>query len=266
MTDLPLLRFPGLARFPGLEHAVSTRLGGVSVGPFASLNLSTSVGDDRANVEVNTQRLAAALGVPREHFTTTWLVHSNRVVRADASHRGQMVAQADGVITDVPGLPLIQRYGDCAPILVYDPRRHAVGLAHAGWRGTVVGMATALVEAMAAAFGSDPADMAALVGPAIGPCCYEVGPEVAEAVRRAMPDAPHVLIQPAQVARGAAASNGHRPHLDLWEANRWQLAQAGVGQVEVAGLCTCCRRDLFFSHRGDGGRTGRFGAIAMLRR
>lgn len=266
VTTVPLLRFPSLARFAGLEHAVSTRHGGVSVGPFASLNLSTSVGDDRANVEVNTQRLAAALGVPRGHFTTTWLVHGNRVVRADASHRGQLIAQADGIITDVPGLPLIQRFGDCVPLLVYDPRRHAVGLAHAGWRGTAIGMATALVEAMATAFGSDPADMVAVVGPAIGPCCYEVGPEVVEAVRRAMPEAPHVLIWPAVGAGSPAAfSNGRRPHLDLWEANRWQLAQAGVGQVEVAGVCTRCRRDLFFSHRGDGGRTGRFGAVLMLR-
>ena len=174
-------------------------------------------------------------------------------------------------------MPLTQRYGDCTPILVYDPVRHAVGLAHAGWRGTVAGMASALVQAMVESYASDPATLVAVVGPAIGPCCYEVGPEVVDAVRLAFPEAALVLATPpsrddavvfaAQVSKGQPKSNGaaSRPHFDLWEANRLQLAQAGVKQIEVAGVCTSCRRDLYFSHRGDHGRTGRFGAVVMLR-
>ena len=232
----------------------------MSSGPYASLNLSTSTGDSRENVDANHRRLAAALGVPRERMTTTWQVHSTRVVRATAETVGGMLDKADGIISDTPDLPLTQRYADCTPLLLYDPQRHAIGLAHAGWRGTVAGMATALVQAMTAAFGSDPANLLAVVGPAIGPCCYEVGPEVVEAVRTAFPAADALLARP---ANGASASAN--PHFDLWAANRWQLEQAGVGQVEVAGVCTRCQRATFFSHRGDGAQTGRFGAVVMLR-
>lgn len=139
-------------------------------------------------------------------------------------------------------------------------------------------MAGSLVQAMVAHYGSDPAELAAVVGPAIGPCCYEVGDEVVDAVRHAFPDIAPVLRAASgssfedhsdvEVGEHNPGSNGHasRLHFDLWEANRWQLAQAGVRQIEVAGVCTSCRRDLFFSHRGDHGRTGRFGAVVMLKR
>jgi YfiH family protein len=253
-----LLHFASLAGFPGLIHAVSTRHGGVSRGPYASLNLSTSTGDDRANVNANYQRLAQALGVPRERFTTTWQIHSSRVVRATRETMGEMIDKADGIICDVPGLPLTLRFADCTPLIVYDSRRHAVGLGHAGWRGTLANMATALVEAMTAAYGSDPSDLTAVIGPAIGPCCYEVGDEVVQAVR-VLPVADKLLSSPGNGSGGPA-----REHFDLWAANRWQLEQAGVGAVEAAGVCTRCRRDTFFSHRGDGGQTGRFAAVVML--
>lgn len=278
INEVPLVRFDSLAAFDGLVHAVSTRHGGVSSGYLASLNLGKTVGDDPQNVEINHLRLAQALDVRRDHFTTTWQVHSRHVLRATKEHRGTLIGQADGIITDQPEVPLTQRYGDCTPILVYDPARHAVGLAHAGWRGTVAGMASSLVRAMVAHFGSDPEKLAAVVGPAIGPCCYEVGDEVLDAVRQAFPDAASVLRTPGESDLDDQSSlNGskqHKPgsngrasrrHFDLWEANRWQLAQAGVRQIEVVGVCTSCRRDLFFSHRGDHGRTGRFGAVVMLR-
>lgn len=253
---LPLLHFASLTAFPGLVHAVSTRHGGVSTGSYASLNLSTSTGDSRENVEANYRRLAAALDMPRDRFTTTWQVHGVHVARATAENAGGMIDKADAIITDRPDLPLTQRYADCTPLIVYDPRRHAAGLAHAGWRGAVAGMATTLVQAMTAAYGSDPADLVGVIGPAIGPCCYEVGPEVIEKVEQAFPASAALLRPPA---------NGGSPHLDLWAANRWQLEQAGVGQIETAGICTRCQRTTFFSHRGDGPQTGRFGAVIMLR-
>ncbi len=278
MNDVPLVRFDSLSAFDGLIHAVSTRHGGVSSGYLSSLNLGKTVGDDPENVEINHRRLAEALGVRRDHFTTTWQVHSHRVLEATKEHRGTLIDQADGIITNQVDLPLTQRFGDCTPILVYDPSHHAVGLAHAGWRGTVAGMAGSLVQAMVAHYGSDPAELAAVVGPAIGPCCYEVGDEVVDAVRHAFPDIAPVLRAASgssfedhsdvEVGEYNPGSNGYasRLHFDLWEANRWQLAQAGVRQIEVAGVCTSCRRDLFFSHRGDHGRTGRFGAVVMLKR
>ena len=163
-STIPLAHFDNLRQHVGLIHAVSTRHGGVSQGAFASLNLGRVVGDDAESVETNYQRLADAVGVPRAVMTTTWQVHSDRIVRATRANAGGMIDKADGVVTDVPGLPITQRYADCTPVLVYDPRRHAVGVAHAGWRGTVAGVTPALVQAMASHFGSDPADLVAAAG------------------------------------------------------------------------------------------------------
>ena len=178
-----------------------------AAGTWSSLNLGKTVGDDPENVEINHRRLAEALGVRRDDFTTTWQVHSHRVLEAAKEHRGTLIGQADGIVTNQVDLPLTQRFGDCTPILVYDPSHHAVGLAHAGWRGTVAGMASSLVQAMVAHYGSDPAELAAVVGPAIGPCCYEVGDEVVDAVRHAFPDIAPVLERlAAQVLKVTRAS------------------------------------------------------------
>lgn len=261
-SSLPLARFDILRQHDGLVHAVSTRHGGVSQGAFASLNLGRVVGDDPQSVETNYQRLAEAAGVPRVKLTTTWQVHSNRILRATSENVGGMIDKADGLVTDLPGLPITQRYADCTPVLIYDPRRHAAGVAHAGWRGAVAGVSAALVQAMVEQFNSDPADLVAAVGPAIGPCCYEVGPEVVAAAGAVFaPIRSQVLLDQARPANGAAPA----VHFDLWRANQWQLQQAGVQCVEVAGICTRCQRDTFFSHRGDHGKTGRFGAVMMLR-
>lgn len=255
---ISLLHFPSLAAHVGLVHAVTTRHGGVSPAPYASLNLSTSTGDSLANVNANYDRLAAALHTTRARFATTWQVHGTRVLRATEETAGRIDDKADGIITDLPDLPLTQRYADCTPLLVYDPRQHVIGMGHAGWRGTVDGMAAALVQALHDTFGSRPADLVAVVGPAIGPCCYEVGDEVTAAVRHTFPAAASLLTVPEASVTG-------KPHFDLWAANAWQLHRAGVEQVEVAGICTRCQHETFFSHRGDGPLTGRFGAVMMLK-
>ena len=253
---LPHYTFETLDTFPELFHAVFTRRGGVSPKPWHTLNLGWMVGDDPRRVEMNYRRVASVVGMPREALTTTWQVHGNTILVADADHRGKSLGKADGLITQTPGIPLLQRYADCTPILLYDPEHRAAGIAHAGWQGVVARTAEAAVRAMTAAFGSDPSRMVAAVGPAIGPCCYEVGPEVVAAIRDTQRD-PDDLLRPSDRA-------GHA-YLDLWEANARQLRDAGVGTVEVAGLCTACHTDIFFSHRGEQGRTGRFGAVIMLR-
>lgn len=253
-TPVPYYSFPAFDRFPGLRHAVLTRHGGVSPAPWQSLNLGWTVGDDPGRVEENYQRWAAALGLQREALTTTWQVHGRRILVADPGHQGGSLGKADGLITRTPGIPLVQRYADCTPILAYDPVQHACGIAHAGWQGTVARTATSLIQAMQRHFGSDPARMVAAVGPAIGPCCYEVGPEVIAAIHDSQQD-PGALLHPTRP--------GHA-RLDLWQANARQLHEAGVGEVVVAGLCTACHNDTFFSHRGDKGRSGRFAAFVML--
>jgi YfiH family protein len=168
-----------------------------------------------------------------------------------------VVQATDALITDVPGVPLMLRFADCVPIWFYDPVRRAIGLAHAGWRGTVAGVGRATVAEMGKAFGSRPEDVIACIGPSVGPCCYEVGKDVAYAVGEAFPGVEGQLLSP--------RANGSW-HLDLWAANRHQLAACGVVYIEVAGICTACHTDEWFSHRAEQGRTGRIGALIGLRK
>jgi len=251
---VPYYTFAAFDAFPGLMHAVLTRDGGVSPAPWHSLNLGWTVGDPHPNVEANYRRWASAFGLEREALTTTWQVHSADILLADPDQRGGSLGQADGLITRTPGIPLVQRFADCTPILAYDPVQHACGIAHAGWLGTVRRCAANLIQAMHAQFGSDPAQIIAAVGPAIGPCCYEVGPEVIAAVHDSQSN-PATLLTPTRP--------GHA-RLDLWQANARQLAESGVAQIELAELCTACHRHIFFSHRGDNGQSGRFAAFMML--
>ncbi len=253
--SVPYYTFPAFDAFPGLMHAVLTRQGGVSPAPWDSLNLGWTVGDTEARVEANYQRWAAAFGLERADLTTTWQVHSAAILVADADHRRGSLGQADGLITRTPGIPLVQRYADCTPILAYDPAQRACGIAHAGWLGTARRCAEALIQAMQNTFGSDPADIVAAIGPAIGPCCYEVGPDVIAAVHDSQTDPTSLLIP---------TRPGHA-RLDLWQANARQLAESGVKRIELAGICTACQRHTFFSHRGDKGQSGRFSAFIMIR-
>jgi YfiH family protein len=166
---------------------------------------------------------------------------------------GKALRGTDGLVTDAPGVALLLRFADCQPILLYDPENHALGLIHAGWRGVAQAIARRAVEAMQAAFGSRPEALVAGLGPAIGPCCYTVGHNVASAMGYALPDWHQAMSQ-----------QEDSWHLDLSVANAQQLEAAGVQHVELAQLCTACHSDLFFSHRAGNGRTGRFAVVAYL--
>lgn len=251
-----IFRFALLDDVPELVHGIFGRQGGVSPAPYDTLNVGADVADDPANVRQNVEIACAALGTAPAELVTVRQVHSNRVMRVGKAQRGQKVGELDGLITDEPGVPLILRFADCVPILAYDPRRGVLGAAHAGWRGTVAGMARALVLAMMREFGSRPEDIRAGIGPSIGPCCYEVGEDVMRAAYQAWG-----AVEAEPLFRPV---NG-RLHFDLWQANYRQLAELGVGQIEVAGICTACHSYRFFSHRASGGLTGRFPMIAMLK-
>jgi len=239
----------------GLKHAIFTRLGGVSQGPFATLNVGRSVGDDPAAVAENLARILAHLGLDAGQVATAYQVHGNRVAVVTAADAGRIFPNTDGLVTDVPGLALLLRFADCQPILLYDPAHHALGLIHAGWRGAAQGIARRAVEAMQAAFDTRPQDLLVGLGPAIGPCCYTVGQEVASAMSYALPDWSRVM-----------HPDGEQWRLDLPAANAQQLIAAGVRrrQIEQARLCTSCHSDEFFSHRGDNGQTGRFAVVTCL--
>ena len=244
--NLDVFTFWNLSQVPGIRHAVSTRSGGVSEGRCESLNVSYSVGDASDKVDENLRRVASAVGAQREDLFAAYQVHGRAVTVVDAQTAPR--PRCDVLITASPARTLMLRYADCTPVLLVDPVRRCVAAVHAGWRGSAVRAAGAAVEALSNAFGSVPGDLLAGIGPAIGPCCYEVGQDVVEAFA----DRPELF------------SGGK---LDLWESNRQALIDAGVvpGQIEVASICTQCESDRFFSHRANGGQpAGRFAALIRL--
>jgi purine-nucleoside/S-methyl-5'-thioadenosine phosphorylase / adenosine deaminase len=238
-----------------MTHAVFTRRGGVSPAPWHALNVGGTVGDERERVRENRFRAFRALGRDPRSLYDVWQIHSADVVLANAPGEGSPPElRADAIITDNPVVTLFMRFADCVPILLYDPAHRAVGIVHAGWQGTVKQVAAAAVRAMTAAFDSRPGDLLAGIGPSIGPDHYEVGPDVIARVHQSFGDDAEELLP----------AYGDRRHFDLWAANRLSLEQAGVRQIEVAGLCTACHTHHWYSHRAEKGRTGRFGALIAL--
>ena len=256
INNVRLYRLSAFDAYPDLAHAIFTRHGGVSRSPYHTLNVGSSVGDDAEAVQQNIVRTGQALGITSDQAVTCYQVHSATVLTVTGANRQSLMGRADGLVTTEPSIYLTLRFADCTPLLFYDPFCGAVGLAHAGWRGTAQNMAGAVVAAMVK-LGCRPQNIIAAIGPAIGPCCYEVGPEVIETVA-------------ANVTDSASLFNRHngRPghaHFDLWAANQRQLAASGVGRIIETRLCTACHRDEFFSHRAEAGRTGRFAVMIGLR-
>ncbi len=249
--------FESLAGLPVQAH-ISTRHGGVSPAPWSSLNFGISRGDTRENVLANRQRLADALGLDAASLVICQQVHGTGIAKVDRQDAGGRMEGCDGMVTDAAALPLLLVFADCVPVLLYDPARRVLGAVHAGWRGTVNGAAAALLWAMQAGYGTQPADVRACIGPSIGPASYEVGDEVLEMARAKLPAADRFFAWP----NGAQS----RPYLDLWAANRVQLTEAGVpeAQVEVAAIDTAHSTADFFSHRAEQGRCGLFAMTAWL--
>ena len=254
-NGLLFYQFACLARHARVQHAVCTRLGGRSLGAFGALNVGSLVGDDPAAVQANHELIYDCLGLAESAVVTARQVHGAHVATVGHSDGGTVIPSTDALISNEPGLALLLRFADCVPVVLYDPQRQAIGLVHSGWRGWVGGVVSNAVAALHSAFGCRPADLLAAVGPAIGPCCYEVGPDVIAAVQQIAGTRTDLLCtQPS----GAV-------HFDLPRAVRWHLQHSGVEQIEDSGLCTACHTDEFFSHRAAGGHTGRFAVLVGLR-
>jgi YfiH family protein len=223
-----------------------------------------AVADERERVYANRRRAFGLFGRDTGTTVHAHMVHGATVARVTQGDNGTWVRHVDGLVTDEPGCALAMSFADCAPIFLFDPVKNAIGLGHAGWRGTVEDLPGAMVRKMAAEFGSHPADLIGGVGPCIGPCCYEVDEPVTSMVAAAFAAPASLLVTPGGRSHAPLEANGRRPHFDLPEANRRNLANAGVQRIELSGLCTACRTDLFFSHRAENGRTGRFGTILLL--
>lgn len=249
-------------RWNHLTHGIFTRQGGVSQGPWTSLNIGGTVGDDMEAVQRNHDLIYDALKVNKQRASTVWLVHSAETVIVDGPVPGRRwIAQADGMVTDKTDTPLVMRYADCAPVLFHDPVQGVIGLAHAGWRGAVTGICANMVKTMVQVYGCKPANIQAAVGPAIGPRSYQVGEEVVEAVQRYFGTTEGGAPQGALIRRDVSDGSAY---FNLWAANFLDLQRSGVEQIEVAGICTAENTDEFFSHRAEKGRTGRFGVVLSM--
>ncbi len=269
------LQFEQFAAVPGLVHAVFTRRKGFSAPPFAGLNASSVTGDDLSVVERNKAAIVATLGMP---LVATKPVHGAQVAvveRETAAERSGdwleafrarlRIIEADAMLSDQPGFALCWAYGDCAPILLYDPEHAAFALIHAGWRGTAAGVAPAAVAAMTARYSSRPAALLAGLGPAIGACCYEVNETVRATFARhplAWECARFVQRTPDPERADATGL-----FLDVAASNYQQLLAAGIAteHIDDSGYCTGCRTDLFYSHRCEPWPSGRFAVAIGLR-
>lgn len=241
--------------------AFSTRLGGVSQGPFGTLNLGMHVGDESLAVQENRWRFSHALGIKASDWVVGEQVHSNKVVTVTDEHRGKgALAQdtaiwgVDGLVTATPGLWLACFYADCVPMVFWDEKARVVGIAHGGWRGTLANVGGEVVKSMIRNFDCNPCNIHATIGPAIGPCCYGVGEDVAKEFR-------------GRFLAGVVSQVDGGITLNLKEANRQQLVTSGLidSQIHVSNLCTACNQRLFFSYRRDKSPTGRMVACVGLR-
>ncbi|WP_338555684.1 peptidoglycan editing factor PgeF [Paenibacillus sp. KS-LC4] len=247
-----------------LTAGFTGRDGGVSAAPWATLNMGLHVGDEDLDVVVNRQRVAAAVGFPFEAWTCAEQVHGAdvyKVTEQDAGRgresRSDAIADTDALMTDVPGILLASFYADCVPLYFYDPEHQAVALAHAGWKGTVSSIAKVTLEAMNAEYGTRAEKVRAAIGPSIGGCCYEVDQTVTSRVQPIL-DTFALQGEEARNKLIKLLPNG-KAMVDLKEINRQIMMKAGIMpiHIELTQWCTGCRRDLFFSHRMEGGKTGR---------
>lgn len=250
----------GLDCLGGVCHAFTTRRGGVSPAPFDSLNFFEQNGDRMENVRENYRLLGEAMGLPLSRAVACRQVHGNRVHTACSEDAGKLFwderpADADALLTDVPGLPLVVFSADCCTILLYDPIRRCVGAVHAGWRGTALGIVREAVSAMVVTYGANPADVRAALGPAIGACCFETDADVPDAIRAALGEEAEPFV--------TETSNG-KFRVDLRPINRLWLLHAGLDprHIEIHPDCTMCHPERYWSHRRLGARRG--GQIAVI--
>jgi polyphenol oxidase len=260
---LKLLSFATLNRYTGLFHAVSTRIGGVSPAPFHSLNLGIHTEDEVHNISANYDILCSSLQIDLRSIVTSHQVHETKIARVDKVPAGTIpfpfehaLTGYDAFITDKPGITLMVRIADCVPLIIYDPLKHALAVVHAGWKGTLAGITEKTVAALVQDYGCSPVNIKAGIGPSIGPCCFSVQKNVENLFHMRFSNARQFIHD---------ASDG--PHIDLQQANRLQLIAAGClhDNIEMSGVCTACNLNLFFSHRGEKGKTGRLGLLAGLR-
>lgn len=259
VAGVPFLSYPMFEETGIVNHGFSTRFGGVSKGCYATMNISTTRGDDPEAVAENCRRIANALGVEVEDFTYTQQTHTTNVVVVKAEDKGKRFAETDGMITNVPGICLVTFYADCVPLYFVDPVKKVIGLSHSGWRGTVGKMGKVTVEKMTTEYGCDPKDILAAIGPSICQDCYEVSEDVIDCFKEKFDEHlwDNLFYQ---------KENG-KYQLNLWEANHQIFLESGISEehIAVTNVCTHCNPDVLFSHRTTGNARGNVSAFLALK-
>lgn len=264
--QIEYLTFPLLEKAGMVRHLFSTRIGGVSQGIYASMNLSYFRGDKKEAVDENFRRIAEIFDTTPDKIVCSKQTHTTNVRLVTGRDCGKGVVRpldydnVDGLITNEPGILLCTSYADCVPLYFVDTRNRAIGLGHSGWRGTVNRMGEVVLKAMKNAYGTKPEDVLAAIGPSICQDCYEVGQEVADSFKENFSKDWESFLK-----NGKSAG---KYQLNLWEANRRILLNAGVPEnhIAVTDLCTCCNSDYLFSHRASQGKRGNLAAFMELRK
>ncbi|HHX51756.1 MAG TPA: peptidoglycan editing factor PgeF [Clostridia bacterium] len=263
IDGIGILTIPVFSRTGLVKHAFTTRHQGFSQAPYASLNLGLHVGDGNRTVIENRRQVCAALELDFSGLVAAQQVHGERVAVIKGSDGGkgamnydETIPATDALITNCPGIPLSAYFADCVPLMILDPVVPAIGLAHAGWKGTVLRIGAKTIKMMEREYGTRPKDCLVGIGPSIGPCCYEVGEQVLEEIKSS-------YVGWRELVRELPEE---RWMLNLWLANSISLMESGVPERNLyfSDCCTSCRTDLFFSYRAEGGRTGRMAALIML--
>ncbi len=259
------LTYPAFEQFVDIVHGFSTRLGGVSEGIYASMNLSFTRGDKDAAVYENYRRFATALGFSERDIVTSDQTHTANVRIITEEDRGNGITKprpytdVDGMITNVRGLVLATFYADCVPLYFVDPVHHAIGLSHSGWRGTVAKIGAVTIRKMQETYGTDPADVYAAIGPSICQECYEVSEDVILEFQKSF--------APEHWEKLFYKKENGKYQLNLWEANKIIFTEAGITEkhISMPGICTCCNPEFLFSHRASHGKRGNLGAFLGLK-
>jgi len=240
--------------FYKIKHGFFMRHGGTSPFPWKSLNMATSVGDTRENVIENRKRIADSLQISQFSFYDLWQVHSNEVVIAEKPRpRGKSHVQADAIVSNKLTVALLMQFADCVPMLFYDPERKVIASAHAGWKGTLSGIASETIKVMEEIFKCEPKNIISVIGPSICRDHYEIGIDVAAEVKSVFKPEENIL-----------TFIKERIFMDLPAANKSILEKLGLKNVEMMEICTLCNKEDWFTHRGENGMTGRFASVITL--
>lgn len=257
------IRFKNLDKYSDiLVHGFTTRRGGVSEGEYESLNMAFNKKDKRENVEENYRRVAKALGIDTENMVLSNQVHDNKIHIVTEADRGKGIYKQsdiigiDGLMTDKPDVALVTFYADCVPVFLFDPVKRVIALVHSGWRSTLKEISKEAVIKMKKEFGCDQSDIEVAIGPSIGQCCFEVGEEVYEE-----------FINTFKWCEPYCKKVQDKWFIDLHSIIKTSLKTEGIEEdkILIAGVCTKCNKDVFFSHRGDNGKTGTLTAIMQIK-